>query len=397
MEPDRIVVLGAGYAGLRCISTLALARRQGLLDARLTLVERHGYHQLITWLHEVACEVIPAERARVPLDRLIPDDQVEIVQAEVTGVDPEQRQVITDKGRMPYSRLVVALGSEPAWPQIPGLRDYALSLRWWHQAVHVRTHVRRQFAKAGRARTRGARRRLARIVIAGGGFTGCQLAGEFAHWLPLLADTYDVPLDDVHLMLVEAEERLLPAWRRWVGRRAEQVLRRKGVDVRLGAPLERVEQEYVVIAGERVPTATLIWAGGIQAPPFLETAGLPTGPQGRVYTDAFLRASGFRDLYVAGDSALAIDARGHVLPATAAQALRQGEHVAKVLLAEAAGASPPPYQARHLAMFISLGGGDAVGDIFGVPVRGRAAGLIKEGVERWYHNMITAALASRDG
>ncbi|MDQ7029418.1 MAG: NAD(P)/FAD-dependent oxidoreductase [Ardenticatenia bacterium] len=395
MGPHTIVVLGAGYAGLRCVFTLLHARQQGLLDFPLVLVERHKYHQLVTWLHEVACDAIPAERARIPLTRLISDDQVKLVHAEVTGLDPERRLVITDTEPVPYGRLVVALGSEPAWPPIPGLRDHALTLRWWDHAVQIQAHVCEQFAKAGRTRSRGARRRLARIVIAGGGFTGCQLAGEFAHWVPVLADTHGVPLEDVHVVLVEAEDRLLPTWRRRIGKRAEQVLRRKGVDVRLGTSLEGAGPDGVVIGGEKVESTTLIWTGGIQAPSFLKAAGLPTGPQGRVHTDAFLRASGFHDLYVAGDCALTVDGRGHMLPATAAQALRQGEHVAKVLLAEAAGTPPPPYRARHLAMFVSLGGGDAVGDFFGVPLRGRAAGLIKDGVERWYHNTITSALASR--
>ncbi len=388
---DTIVVLGAGYAGLRCISTLAHARQHGSLHARLVLVDRYPYHQFITWLHEVASEAIPAERARIPLDRLLPTEHVDFVRTEVTRLIPPERRVLTDQNDFTYDRLVIALGSDTAWPPIPGLREHAFALRWWEEAVRLRAHIRRQFAIAGRAKRRATRQRHARIVIAGGGFTGCQLAGEFAHWLPLLADEYGVPLDDVHLLLLEAQSRLLPAWRRWVGQRAERVLRRKGVDVRLSTPLERVTKDHIVAGGETVETHTLIWTGGIQAPALLAESGLPTGEQGRVHTDAFLRVPGFADLYAAGDCALVRDAAGALLPATAAHALRQGAYVARALLAEIAGEPVEPYRPRHLAMFISLGGGDAIGDVFGFPVRGRPASLIKEGVERWYHNVITFA------
>lgn len=388
---NTIVVLGAGYAGIRCVSTLAHARQHGSTDVRLVLIDRSPYHQLITWLHEVASEAIPAERARIPLRQLLPTEHVEFVQAEVTRLLPADRQVLTDRGAFSYDRLVIALGSDTAWPPIPGLREHAFPLRWWNEAVRLRNHIRRQFAIAGRAKQRATRRRHACVVIAGGGFTGCQLAGELAHWLPLLADEYGVPLDDVHLILLEAQSHLLPTWRRWVGRRAERILRSKGVDVRLNTPLERAAKNHIVAGGTTIETYTLIWTGGIQAPALLAESGLPTGSQGRVRTTTFLRVPGFPELYAAGDCALVRDAAGTLLPATAAQALRQGAYVAKALLAEMSGEELEPYRPRHLAMFLSLGGGDAIGDVFGFPVRGRPAGLLKESIERWYHSIITLA------
>lgn len=379
----RIAILGAGYAGLRCALDLVDVKQRGRIDASLELIDRTAYHQVVTRLHDVAADAMPPERARLPLQSLLPPDLITVVRADVERILPDEHRVATSAGIHDYDRLVIALGSTTAWPAIPGLRERAFPLRWWNEAVALRKHIRDTVAAAATITDRGRRRCHLRIVVAGGGFTGCQLAGELAHWLPDLADTHDVSVFDMHLMLLEQEDRLLPNWKPWSSRRAERILTRKGVDVRVNSPLRGVDGEYVSIGDEQVCTHTLVWTGGIRAPAVLAESGLPVGEQGRVIIDDFLRVPSFPEIFVAGDCALVMR-DGEPVPANASYALRQGAYVARTLVDEATGREIRPYRPVVLGMLVSLGNTDAVGDVLGLPVFGWPAGAIREGVERWY-------------
>lgn len=229
------------------------------------------------------------------------------------------------------------------------------------------------------------------VLGAGGGFTGCQLVGELAHWVTDLADEHGVPIADIHLILLEAASCLLPGWERLYSERAEHVLRRKGIDVRLSSKLEKVEPTRVTFSGETLSTHTIVWAGGIRAPSLLASSGLSTGRQGRVLVDDYLRVTQYPAIYVAGDSALFVK-DGQALPATAALALRQGAYVATTIADEVNGQPIEPYRPSNPGMLVSLGGNDAVGDVLGVPLQGSAAGLVKASIERWYISTLTGKL-----
>ena len=127
-----IIIAGAGYAGLRAALDLGAAQRKGQLgEARLTVVDRNDYHQVVTWLHDVAAASVEAEAARIPLSRLLGDGTLNVMQGDVRGLAPkEQRILLMDGTLLSYDRVVVALGSETLWPPVPGLRDHALPIRW---------------------------------------------------------------------------------------------------------------------------------------------------------------------------------------------------------------------------------------------------------------------------
>ena len=384
----KIVVLGGGYAGLRALQDLQQARKRRRLRADLTLIDRADGHQIVTLLHRVATEDLPPESALLPFDELLED--VEIRQAEAGEIDLDRRAVITNRGDVSYDRLIIGLGSETAMPPIPGLEEHALGLRWWSDALRVKRVVRGLFARAA-VGSAGERRELLRLVVAGGGSTGCQLAGEIAHWVTDLADEFGVPVEDIEIILLDAEPRLLGGWDRGAARRAEAVLNRKAVDVRLGSPLESAGEGLVTFGGETLRCGAVFWTGGVRAPALLAASGLATGEAGRVRVDRRLRSTSHPEVRVAGDSAL-VEMNGRPAPATAAFALRQGAYVARALVAEFQGLRVEPYRPRGLGMLVSLGGGDAAGDLLGFPLSGLAAGLAKEGIERQYVSTVLGQL-----
>ncbi|MCB1037055.1 MAG: FAD-dependent oxidoreductase, partial [Acidobacteria bacterium] len=238
---DHVVVLGGGYAGLRIAVDLAASFRRHGLSRRISLVDRSAHHQLVTTLHRGATEARDLASCRLPLDELLVPGTVTRREATVAEIRPERREVLLEGGEaLPYERLAVALGSSPARPEIDGLEEHGLALRRWSDAERLRDHVRSVLRHAAALPSREERKSFLTLVIAGGGATGCQLAGELAHWLPSLADDHGIAVDELELILLESGSSLLADSGAEGSRYAFETLRRKGVEVRLGASVDRV-------------------------------------------------------------------------------------------------------------------------------------------------------------
>src|SRR5882672_7226611 len=179
---SQIVVAGAGYAGLHVTLRLT-AKLRNHPEVELTLVDRHDYHQAITELPRVASGTRAADAVRIPLQEVLAT-RVRFVQTEINGFDLAGRRLLTGAGPIGWVRLVLALGSRPNDFAIPGLAERALSVYSASDAEQVWAAVSTALAAAAVATDPGRQRRLATIVVGGGGATGVELAGELAEILP---------------------------------------------------------------------------------------------------------------------------------------------------------------------------------------------------------------------
>jgi len=377
-----VLILGGGYAGLRLALDFSSQVAARGINAAITLVDRESNHQIITELHRIATESLPRARGAIAFRDIIPSN-LNFLCDEVTTIDADRRMVRTGDHTLKYDRLVIALGSEPRLPPIPGLEEDGLRLRSLADAEKLRLHIRDCFAAAAKAVSPLERRACLRILIAGGGFTGCQLAGELAHWVTDLADEYAVSVSDIHLLLIEAAPTLLPGGEASDGRKAHRILCRKGVDVRLGTRLLSLEPGMVTFGEERLNCRTVVWTGGVSGPSVLRGLAFPLDPMGRCRVDGSLRTVSFPEVYAAGDCA-GYQLHDRTLPAAAAVAVRQGAFIARALADDVTGRPVARYVPLDTGLLVSLGGNDAVGDLLGVPVDGPAGGLVKEGIEAWY-------------
>ena len=154
----RVVILGAGYGGL--VTARRLERWLGPQSPHeIVLVDRWPYHQLIVRLHEVAAASTPPEDAAVPIEHALRGRRIRFQRAHVERLDPDARQVHTDRGALAYDLLVVALGSDTAFHGIPGLRAHALPLKSLPDALRLRRHTERQVVRAAERWTRHAGKR----------------------------------------------------------------------------------------------------------------------------------------------------------------------------------------------------------------------------------------------
>jgi NADH dehydrogenase len=392
MEPDMlhdIVIAGAGYAGLHVALRLA-ARLEGRRpEVRLTLVDKNPYHQVLTELPLVAAGTRAADAVRVPLEPLLAR-RVRFVQTTVTGFDVGTRQLLTQGDPVPYSRLVLALGSQSNDFGIPGLTGRAQTLWSVEDARRLLAAIDTEVAAAVRESDPAERQRRLTVGIGGGGATGVELAGELAEELPELARRHDLPAEECRVVLVEAGPTLLPGSSPGLIERAAQILQELGVEVRTGVRVvQAVDEGYVLSTGERLRCGVCVWCGGVKAAAVVAASPLSHGPGGRVSVDQYLRALDHPEIYVAGDAALVIHPEtGHALPPLAQVALEEGETVANNLLAEIQGHPLERFTFHDKGFVVSVGGRRGVAAVAGYAFGGRLARVLKEAIEWEYRQSV---------
>jgi NADH:ubiquinone reductase (H+-translocating) len=384
----QIVIAGAGYAGLHVALRLTAKLRS---DAKieLTLVDRLDYHQALTELPRVAGGTRAADAVRIPLRDTLAK-RVRFVQTGINGFDLTGQQLLTEAGPIGWRWLVLALGSRPNDFAIPGLAQRALSLYSVSDAEQVWAAVGTALTAAAAATDPEQQRRLATVVVGGGGATGVELAGELAEMLPEVASSHGLSPDRPAVRLVEAGPTILAGSSPQLIHKAATILSDLGVQVRTNATIAAATEEGLRLKdGELVDGGVFVWAGGVKAPELVAESGLPTGHNGRVKVDRYLRVLNHPEIYVAGDLASVVDPRsGHVLPPLAQAALEEGETVARNLDAELRGRQLEAFTFHDKGFVVSVGTRRGVADIAGITTGGRLAHLLKDTIEWEYRQSV---------
>jgi NADH dehydrogenase len=369
-----VVIVGGGFAGLAC------ARALGRQDIEVTLVDRRNYHLFQPLLYQVATAALSPADIAEPLRRIVGRHRsVEVLMAEVVGVDTERRQVRLD-GLPPvgYRRLVLATGSRydyfghPEWEAIaPGLKDI-------EDARAIRQRLLRNFEVAETIRDPVRQRTLMTTVVVGGGPTGVEMAGaiaELSRW-SIARDFRNIDPTRSVTMLVEAGPRLLSAFPPELSDYARRQLEKLGVTVLTDRPVEDVRQDGIVSDGETIPAGLVVWGAGIRASPVADWLGISADRAGRVAVRPDLTVEGFGDIYVLGDVAL-LDHDGQPLPALAQVAKQQGEHLGRALPALIRDGTPvPPFTFHDRGNTAVIGRNAAVFDFGKHRLKGRFAWLL---------------------
>jgi Pyridine nucleotide-disulphide oxidoreductase len=166
------------------------------------------------------------------------------------------------------------------------------------------------------------------------------------------------------IVLVEREDRLLPLFSAPSQRHAREALKARGVEVRLGDPVARIESKAVHLAsGEWVPCQTPIWAAGVKANPLANTLGLQQGRAGRIVVGTDLSVPGDPTVFVVGDLAAAEDAHGHPLPQLAAVAIQAGRHAASQIRRRLAGRETTRFRCRSRGLMATIGRGAGIAEL----------------------------------
>lgn len=369
----RIVIIGAGFGGLWATTSLAKA------PVEITLIDRHNYHLFQPLLYQVATAALSPSDIASPVRSIVRYQRnVQVVLGEVSGVDAANREVLVEGRRIPYDTLIVATGAQHAYFGHDEWAEFAPGLKTIDDATYLRRRILLAFEKAETESDPAKRKALLTFVVVGGGATGVEMAGAIAELAnrALACDFRAIDPRSARIILVEAGPRLLPAFDPKLSDAALRSLKKLGVDVRLGSAVTAADAHGVSIGSERIEAATITWAAGVMASPAGRWLGAEADRAGRVKVNPDLTVPGHPDIFVIGDTALALQPDGRPVPGIAPVAKQQGKYVARMIRDGVAADARPPFRYRDVGLLATIGRKSAVVDMFGVRLSGFFAWLI---------------------
>ncbi|MFE9939620.1 NAD(P)/FAD-dependent oxidoreductase [Streptomyces hirsutus] len=382
----RILVVGAGFAGVECVRRLE--RKLSPDDARITLVTPNSYQLYLPLLPQVASGVLTPQSVALSLRRSA-KYRTRIIPGGAIGVDLKAKVCVIRgiTGRIvnePYDYIVLTPGSVTRTFDIPGLTEHAFGMKTLAEAAYIRDHVIAQLDLADASEDPAERASRLQFVVVGGGYAGTETAACLQRLTHAAVERY--PRLDPGLIkwhLIDIAPKLMPELGEKLGRSAQEILTRRGIEISLGVSIAKAGPTEVTFTdGRVVPTRTLIWTAGVVASPLIATLGAET-VRGRLAVTADMCLPGADGVFALGDAAAVPDhakgVEGAVCPPTAQHALRQGKQVADNVIATLTGRPLRPYHHKDLGLVVDLGGTDAVSRPLGVELRGLPAQVAARG------------------
>ena len=364
----QIVIVGAGFGGLFAAKALSG------VDADVTLVDRRNYHLFQPLLYQVAAAGLAPSDIAWPIRSILSrQGNVSVLLDEVTDIDVDRRRVMLRGGSIGFDYLVIGTGATHSYFGRKDWEAAAPGLKNLDDATLIRRRILMAFEQAEMTRDESARERLLRFVIVGGGPTGVELAGTIAELArrTLAADFRRIDPRRARITLIEAGSRLLPSFHESLSRYVHRSLEDLDVEVRLGSAVTDCGADGVVLDGETIAAATVIWAAGVAATPVGRWLGAKTDRSGRVVVEPDLSTPGHGEIFVIGDAALVRDQRGEQVPGIAPAAKQQGRYVARVIGSRIANTPrPPEFRYRHAGNLATVGRKSAVIEFPGFRLKG---------------------------
>lgn len=379
MRPVRVLILGGGFGGVTVAQELErLVPRLGR-PIEVTLVSQANYLLFVPMLAEAAAASVELTHILSPLRDLLRRTRVRVECVE--SIDLAKRTVTTRhlsmhrEQELPWDYLVIALGSSVNLANLPGVAQHGLPIKTIGDALQIRNRALELLEAAENVTDPDERRRMLTFVVAGGGYSGVEVAAELNDFVreseraayPVISPA------DVQIVLLHSGPRILPELSEGLARFAQRKLAERGVEIRLGARLSAATSDHVILeGGERIETHMLVVAIGSAPNPVVRQLGVPM-ERGRVTVDPMLRVAGQASVWALGDCAAVPHPKtGKAAPPTAQFALREGKTVARNIVAAIQGRPQRRFTFTGLGEMVSLGHRSAVAELFG---RYKVAGL----------------------
>jgi NADH dehydrogenase len=371
-KTPRIVIVGAGFGGLR--AARALARH----PVQITLIDRKNHHTFQPLLYQVATAGLSPGEIATPIRWILRGRQnIEVLLGEVQSFDLDRQSVKLADLSLPYDYLIVAAGASHAYFGHDNWEAFAPGLKTVEDALEIRRRVLLAFELAERQAASGGIRVMLNFVIVGGGPTGVELAGTLAEISRrVLADEFrSIDPKRTRIILLEGGPRVLPAYSEDLSRSAEDQLRQLGVEVRTSAMVTDVEPAAVQVGGTHLPAAVILWAAGVAASPLGKALGAPLDRAGRVLVNPDLSIPAHPEVFVVGDLAALKDESGKMLPGVAPVAMQQGTATADNIVRDLRGEPRRNFHYRDKGSLATIGRNAAVAQFGSFHISGYIAWL----------------------
>ncbi|HJQ55335.1 MAG TPA: NAD(P)/FAD-dependent oxidoreductase [Vineibacter sp.] len=359
-EPRRphVVIIGAGFGGLTAAQQLAG------WPVDVTMIDRRNYHLFQPLLYQVATAGLsPAQIAQPIRGILRGAKNIRVLMGRVGDINALRRMVTVEDREVSYDYLIVATGARHSYFGHEEWEKHAPGLKKIDDATDIRRRILMAFESAETEDDPAVRRRLLNFVVIGAGPTGVEMAGAIAELArrALARDFRRIDPREARIVLVEAGLRVLAAFPEDLSARALKSLERLGVEVKLGTAVSAIDADGVTAGAERISSATVVWAAGVRASAAAKWLKADADKAGRVKVGPDLSLPGHPEIFVVGDTAVALDPSGKPYPGLAPVAKQQGAYVAGVLRARLAQATAPgPFVYRNWGAMATIGRNHAV-------------------------------------
>lgn len=339
----KVIIVGGGFGGV----TAALKLDQlsnGKLD--ITLISDQPHFEYHAALYRVVAGRSPLEVC-IPLSEIFSETNVKVVEDSVTDINNETNQVLGREGsKYLFDKLIFAIGSQTAYYDIPGLKDHSFSVKTIHEALKLKSHLHQLFENTNNSSSKLP----IHVVIAGGGPTGIEIAGELSTYLKAVLKDHNLPQSAAVIELFEAGKSLLPRFPRWAQKVAEKRLKKLGVSIFLETPILKEDVESAYMPQMKLKTKTVIWTAGVAANDLVKSIKLfSLDKRGRILVDNYLRAENSDSIFVIGDAASTADS------GTAVAAINQAESVVSTIWSEFNGDAAQEYVASKPIYAVPIG------------------------------------------
>ena len=372
----RIVILGAGYAGM--FLATHIARYVTEKAGEVILIDRNPYHQLLQEIHLVAAGFRTADEVKIPILTLIDRMDIKFIQSTVKKIMPDKNLVVLESSEITYDLLIVCLGASTKYFNIKGARENTLPLRSISDASLICDKVR-ALIKSNKKHN---------IVIVGGGATGVSLGGALSDFV-----NESKRSDRLFITIIEALPNILSGWDERLAKKVNEILYEKEIRIMTSSAVTRVENDsdgsssiYLSDSGSKIHSSLTIWTAGVKGYDIPISPEVKKTKDGKIILNEFCQIDRYPNIFSIGDIAAVKDENGKLYPPLAQIAVREAKYLSKLI---------PKYvmsdidDLRHLppdekfeynikVQLISLGNDDYVGLFNTLVISGNLAKLVEE-------------------
>jgi NADH dehydrogenase len=362
MARKRIVIVGGGFGGL------AAAKALRNTPADIILIDRTNHHVFQPLLYQVATSVLAPGQIGSPIRGILRNQEnTTVILGEVTGVDKDQKCVfVSDADRqnvqISYDCLILATGVSHSYFGHKEFEQFAPGLKTLADAVAIRNKILQAFEQAEAEEDPTRHRDLLTFILVGAGPTGVEMAGAIAVLVrsTLKSEFRRIDPASARIVLVDMAPRVLPPFSQDLSKAAQQRLEKLGVEIRLGHSVDQIDEDGIVVAGERIASKTVIWTAGVAPSPAGKWLMVETDRSGRVRIQSDLTVPGHPEIFVIGDTA-SLDQNGKPLPGVAQVAMQQGRYAGRLIHCRVIGCQEPvPFSYFDKGSMAVVGKGFAV-------------------------------------
>lgn len=364
----RVVIIGAGFAGLKIASKLANTAFQ------VVMIDKRNFHQFQPLFYQVATSGIEPSLISFPIRKAFQAHKnLHFRNLEVQNIDSKNNRILTSAGFLHYDYLIIATGAKTNYFGNKNIEQYSIPMKSTAEAINLRNRILEGFEQAILTEDFQEQDKLLSFAIVGGGPTGVELAGAIAELknYVLPKDYPELDFGKMKIRLYEASPRLLNGMSEKAGREAGRFLEKLGVEIHLQTRIQDYDGETVTInANNKIKCNNFIWAAGVAGRPVNGLLESDFGHANRIKVDRYNKLPAYTNIYALGDIAyMETEEYPNAHPQVAQVAIQQALNLANGLRKN----KWNKFTYKDKGSMATIGRNMAVCDLPGIKMSGRAA------------------------